>query len=189
MPQLGEIKRGGEIRKIGNRGYTKYIWAACEICGKQRWVHFVKGKAVSLKCKSCKQRLENTGVLGEKSRSWQGGRYKDAEGYIRVRIYPDDFFYPMSVYKGKSGAYLLEHRLVVAKALNRCLLPWEIVHHKGTKYPMGSQEDKSDNRYPENLELLPSSYKHNAFTTMRTYIKKLEREIERLLETEERKYA
>ena len=29
---------------------------------------------------------------------------------------------------------------------------WEQVHHKGTKYPIGSKEDKADNRI-ENLEL------------------------------------
>ena len=34
-PVIGEVRRGKEIGRSGNR---KWIWHACERCGKPRWV-------------------------------------------------------------------------------------------------------------------------------------------------------
>lgn len=151
MPELGEIRKGGEV---GHKLlYTKLIWDACPDCGKERWVNLRKGKPDTRRCRSCEGRRR----FGEKSGGWKGGHNIRADGYIRVKIYPDDFFYPMA----NSMGYVMEHRLVVAKALNRCLLPWEIVHHKGKKYPLGSVENKQDNRYPENLEIVRGNGRHN----------------------------
>ena len=48
------------------------------------------------------------------------------------------------------------------KHLGRYLKPEEIVHHKGTKYPMGSVKDKQDDR-PENLQLFTNQSKHMEF--------------------------
>ena len=45
--------------------------------------------------------------------------------YIRVKLKPSDWFYSMADARG----YVLEHRLVMAKHLGRCLQAWEIVHH------------------------------------------------------------
>ena len=55
--------------------------------------------------------------------------------------------------------YVREHRLVMAKHLNRCLLPWEIVHHKGKRYT--GIENKQDN-LEDNLELVSGPGKHNS---------------------------
>ena len=109
----------------------------------------------------------------------EGGRITDERGYIHIKLYPDDFFYPMTNHRG----YVMEHRLIIAKALNRCLLPWEVVHHKGTKYPKGSRENRSDNRYPENLQLLPSDKQHIVDRITRGHIARMEKRIT-LLETE-----
>jgi hypothetical protein len=60
--------------------------------------------------------------------------------YLQVRLERGDFFFSMCA----SGPYVLEHRLVMAKHLGRCLHKWEVVHHKNGI--------KTDNRI-ENLEL------------------------------------
>ena len=109
-------------------------------------------------CQTCNAKRNNkmrTYNKSEESLAWKGGRTTD-HGYILVLLQPDDFFYPMTKHDG----YVREHRLVMAKHLNRCLLPWEVVHHKGIKYALGSAENKQDNRI-ENLGLLGSNAKHN----------------------------
>ena len=165
MNKLGEIKRGSEI---GYKSQHFFIWCACKKCGKERWVTAQRGGIpISLICHHCA-----TALPGKENHNWRGGRAKAGNGYIQIKLQPDDFFYSMV---NKSGM-VREHRLVVAKALNRCLLPWEIVHHKE-----GCAKD--DNRYPETLELLPTQSRHFALTKMVNYIKALEKRIT-LLEIE-----
>ena len=181
MPTIGEIKQGYEIKNTiaGHSKYTKYIWHACERCGKERWVKLIHKQPLRVLCLSCSQiglhpseatreKLRQA-CRGEKRPNWKGGR-TITRGYIGILLQPNDFFYPMV---NKSG-YVTEHRLVVAKALGRCLHSWEIVHHKGVKYPRGSIENKQDNRYPENLQLV-QEMQHNQLTI-------LERKIDKLLE-------
>ena len=136
MPEIGEIRKGD---KLGYKDASHYFqWLACPDCGKERWVLLKNGKPKFILCDGCSKRSRHS--------HW---RQITKEGYIRVRIYPGDFFYPMADKLGR----VMEHRLVVAKALGRCLQPWEIVHHKGVKFPQDSMENKQDNRYPENLGL------------------------------------
>jgi len=78
---------------------------------------------------------------------WKGGRVRTQRGYILIRIAPEDFFFPMAAKKHQ----VMEHRLVMAKHLGRCLQPWEKVHHKnGIK----------DDNHIENLELADSQGNH-----------------------------
>lgn len=166
MPEIGEIKRAWEI---GRKGHRLCIFRACPDCGKEQWVEMYKGQPKSVRCKPCALKPPN-------HPSWKGGRNETQYGYIQIKLQPDDFFYPMADSRG----YVMEHRLVMAKALNRCLLPWEVVHHKGVKYPEGSIENKQDNRYPENLELLPLMKRHLPSMRIRAELNKRDKLIKEL---------
>lgn len=156
MLNLGDIKRGQEIGFPTQRG--NFIYHACLNCGKTRWVKLLKGKPQNEMCLPCSQRLrfenpEERAKLvanlnhkrGKDANNWKGGKSK-SYGYIRVWLSPDDFFYPMA---NKQG-YVLEHRLVMAKKLGRCLQSWELVHHKGIRY--SDIRNKADN-LEDNLEM------------------------------------
>ena len=170
MPEIGEIRRSNEIGKaLVNK--HRYIWAACEGCGKERWVKLSGDSPQSILCHSCATRLFNirhNDRQGGNHWNWKGGTTRQADGYIEEWVSPEDFFHAMS-YKGKSRQhYVSQHRLVMARYLNRCLLPWEVVHHKnGIKY---------DNRI-ENLELLPHGRFHLSDMKIKSYIKSLEDKI------------
>lgn len=148
MPQIGEIKRGKEI---GYTGARKWIWSSCDDCGKERWLTlawFRAHRGRGLRCRLCAHGGTGVHPRGEASHRWKGGRIVEPEGYILIKLQPDDFFYSMSDHRG----YVAEHRLVMAKHLGRNLHRWEIVHHKGTKYPKGSRGNRGDNHI-ENLQL------------------------------------
>lgn len=132
-------------RELGRKGTDKYLWLACSLCGKERWVTEANAKnGHSQICLSCQQ-----GIVTGKSKitNWRGGRIIQ-DGYMTVFLHPDDFFYPM---RFKSKPYVLEHRLVMAKHLGRCLQSWEIIHHKNG--------DRLDNRI-ENLEITTNRTHH-----------------------------
>ena len=131
MPVIGEIKIGKEIGYKRANGRAKHIWHACVDCGKERWLNFIvkTARARQERCQLCASRKwskEHLYPIGSACQSWKGGRRQKEDGYILIRIYPDDFFYPML----NKGGYVMEHRLVMAKHLGRCLQRWESVHHK-----------------------------------------------------------
>jgi hypothetical protein len=77
---------------------------------------------------------------------YAGGRYVEpGKGYMMVRCPPE--FQEMA----RQNGYVLEHRLVMAQHLGRCLLRGEVVHHLNGNL--------QDNR-PDNLRLYSSHQQH-----------------------------
>ncbi|KKK49036.1 hypothetical protein LCGC14_3139100, partial [marine sediment metagenome] len=72
-------------------------------------------------CGSCRLRsYREKRAVRKPRRQRQGPRYLTKGGYALVWIEEDQTYQP-------------EHRLVMARHLKRCLLPWELVHHKGVR--------------------------------------------------------
>jgi len=160
MPELGDIRKGTEI---GRSGKGKHIWHACVGCGKERWVALRKEQPRDSRCGSCSAKLRPR-PFGSNNHLWKGGRTITSGGYVLVRLQPDDFFYSMAV-----NGYVKEHRLVVAKALGRCLQSWEIVHHKGVRCK--GILNRSDN-LKDNLQLV-SDDRHKQITILENKIDRL----------------
>ncbi len=165
-PQIGEIR---DSFQIGKAWKGKYIWHACESCGKTRWIHLIKGKPQNVKCLKCSR--SNKGFrqaisarkTGPNNHNWKGGKCRLAFGYVGIKVFPSDFYFPMA----NHNHYVPEHRLIIAKHLNRCLLAWEVVHHKNGI--------KNDNRL-ENLALLRNQGNHNGLLnrTVKQQTKRIE---------------
>lgn len=164
--QLVLCKRCGRERPNAARGfcspcYVRLRYEAqtpqpCERCGR---IRLPFGRRL---CKSCYQvlrlnpdatrhgspeyRLKTSGRPGQRradSPKWNGGRFVDNQGYVRV-LPPDDYEGP----RVHGGRYVHEHRLVAQQHLCRPLEPNEVVHH--------INHDRTDNRW-ENLEVLTRS--------------------------------
>jgi len=163
--KVGTIKRADEI---GYAGLGKYTLHACIDCGKLRWVYLRQGEPKTLRCVGCAslRRFHPTGKLAP---NFKDGRTRTPEGYVKVLLPKSSFFYPMA----RSNGYVMEHRLVMAKHIGRCLHRWEIVHH--------INHTKDDNSI-ENLQLV-SDDRHKQITILENRIKLLENKVS-LLEAE-----
>jgi hypothetical protein len=132
----------------------------CIQCGAKRMIR-KRAKVITGLCRKCSMKANRA-----KSKIAVGGT-KTGDGYIRLHIsLIDPFYWPMAL---KSG-HIMEHRLVMAQHLGRCLHRWEVVHHKNGI--------KNDNRIT-NLQLV-SDERHEQITILENHIRYLERENERL---------
>jgi len=144
IPDTKRTKQGKKLYRL-----------PCKQCGLERWVPAY-----------CLKRPNYTGLCAKCSRArLRKDKCVGSDGYIYIKLRPDDFFYPMA----NSYGYVREHRLIMAKHLHRCLLPWEVVHHKNGV--------KNDNRL-ENLELLATSKSHLPSVNIQATIQRLQRTVE-----------
>lgn len=154
---LGTVINGKEIQRDGHL----FVWTECPNCNLKRWVemNFLLVQVDKGICQKCS-------LSSVHSRNWRGGKHFDGNGYVFIWVDKDNFFYPMisSSKKCKCGGYVMEHRLVVAQSLGRCINPWEIVHHKN--------RIRNDNKIA-NLQLV-SDDEHKQLTLMENRIRKLE---------------
>lgn len=134
MPQLGEIRKGWEIGKKWGSGYDSYIWHACEICGKERWVCIRHNKPRNLRCIQCETRIAPPPMPREHNPRWKGG-YFYHKGYVFI-LQPD---HP----KATENGYVKRARLVLEEKLGRYLLPGMFPHH---------ENEIKDDDSPGNLE-------------------------------------
>lgn len=62
---------------------------------------------------------------GSRHPHWKGGVTTQGNGYLMERVPPSSPYFSMT----NSSGYILQHRLVMAQSLGRCLTPTETVHH------------------------------------------------------------
>jgi len=153
-PSIGDSVSGTTLGK-NDRGI--FCWTSCPQCGYVRWV---KHNQVTKTCMSCAAR--NRKLIGDKNHRWKGGVRQGKDGYRYITVPENHPLIEMAgrVYvHGRYRYYIAEHRLVMAEYLGRSLKSWELVHHKGTIFPITDIRNKSDNLI-ENLELIPFKHEH-----------------------------
>ena len=105
----------------------------CSICKEHRFVVRRGAKPYTKNCCKCaatKSHKDNPRVgRAESHYNWKGGINLNQQGYIVCYVKKTHQFYPMAANNHRAGGYILQHRLVMAVHLGRCLQPYEIVHH------------------------------------------------------------
>ena len=139
------------------KGMTPWNKGMKGICLNSGRTHFKKGHIPEYPFKKGNKPW-NTGKKRPEMSGKNHPRFKgktiDSYGY--VLIYKPN--HPFC----SSNKYVRRSHLVIEEIIDRYLLPEEVVHHKGTKYPLGSIENKQDDR-PENLQLFDNQSKHTKF--------------------------
>ena len=140
---------GRELGFTGNKASKRFVWRVCSTCKQGAWVRQDSFRKICQIC-NAKRMAQNHEQRGNQNPNWKGGRIRN-QGYILIHLQPDDPYYSMA----KKSGYVLEHRLVTAKQLGRCLTPGEKVHHiNGNK----------ELNLPTNLEITTSKQHKLSYT-------------------------
>ncbi|MDH5696850.1 MAG: HNH endonuclease, partial [Dehalococcoidia bacterium] len=139
LPKHEELRNSKELR-----GYAGHWlqWLPCNTCGKYRWVFLKDGIPLHNYCREC-----------HPNRRWRYGKSNGKiteAGYKMVKLYPANPHFTMA----NENGYVMEHRLIMAQHLCRCLDPNEIVHH--------INGNRLDNTIT-NLRLFASDGKHQMY--------------------------
>lgn len=126
------------MRSGGIRGMYK-LYSSGMIPEEVGRIYGVSGCTVHRRLRAAGYHVRNKSEarIGELNKSWKGGRIITKGGYVRVWM--------------SGGKYVLEHRLMMERAIGRPLASEEVVHHVNGNV--------SDNRI-ENLRLLASNSEH-----------------------------
>lgn len=153
--KVGDRYRARDIGLEKYRKATLLEWIECPICKEKRWVKVEHNKVIALYCHKC------------------GGAKK--EGVISKQGYREIWTPPTSPFAKMRNARrrIAEHRLVMAKYLNRCLKTYEVVHH--------IDHDKLNNDIT-NLKLISSNGPHLAITILENKVKRLKKKNQLLKE-------
>jgi uncharacterized small protein (DUF1192 family) len=110
---------------------------------------------------------------GTNNNRWNETKKTKTKSGIRVYVTPANPFFKMA-HKCSRDYAILEHRLVMATHIGRCLEQWEVVHHI---------DGDNCNNSIDNLQLLPNQAMHTAYTLLQVAMRKLEARVT-LLEAE-----
>ena len=105
---------------------NRLIGCVCPACKEVRMIcrSSSRKKGFTGLCQNCY--LQSTRVrLPHNHPGWKGGRTIRRGGYIWLHLEPNDAFYIMA----NSQGYVMEHRITMARHLNRVLKDGEVVHH------------------------------------------------------------
>lgn len=118
MPKAMEVRKARDLGRNDNKGSAKLIWRVCSACREGKWIQL---RNFVGRCRNCFLRSRR----GDKNPLWKGGRNREGFGYVSIQLLPTDKYYKMA----KKNGYAMEHRVIMARHLNRCLDKKEIVHH------------------------------------------------------------
>ncbi len=148
-PSLNYFKKGHTInlgRKRSDETKKKMSMARIGIKYSDETKEKIRQAQIGRKAsEETKQKMSESSphLSGEKHPNWKGGIRYTIKGYILI-------YMPEHPFSSKKG-YVLEHRLIVEKEINRYLTKDEVVHH--------INGIKNDNRL-ENLMLFSNSVEH-----------------------------